>query len=167
MINKIAHSSQLNVRINEESPLELVIGRDLIRNSKLADLFAHTFFTKKHVDNLKNTSLRPQETYAHIPRKQGTCTHSTRNASGVKCKKQCTTEPIEHNPAVDFITLPDVTTPVPPLMNQTTLAPPPPMTVRLESNNDTPLTDRAVSITPPTTGSVLTQTTRPLAALLR
>ena len=41
------------------------------------------------------------------------------------------------------------------------------LSARLGLGNDTPLIERAVLITPPTTGTVPTQTTRPLAALLQ
>ena len=118
---------------------------------------------------MKYTSTLAQETCTHIPRsgkskrKQGTCTHVPRT---VACKNKCTIEPIEHNSAVDFINLPETTTPVQLLMNQATLAPKP-MSARLELNNDTPLIERGDLITPPTTGTVPTQKIRPLAALLR
>ena len=147
MIEKKEHTIQLSVRINENSPLELVIGRDSIRNNNLAGLFASVFFGPKHLKNMKDTSIRPQETCTHVPRtgkskrKRGPCTHSPNT---VNCKNKCTTEPIEHNPAVELITLPDTTTPVQPLTNQAALAPQP-MPARLEPINDTPLTDRCIA----------------------
>ena len=169
VVGKEKHTIQLHVRINENSPLELVIGRDSIRNYNLASIFPSTFFARQLGENTGNTSIVVPETSTLVPRtkkckrKQGPCTHAP---CTVHCKKRSVIEPIEHNPAAELITLPDTTTPVPLLMNQATSAQPP-TSVRLESNNDTPLIERGVLITPPTTGTMLTQTTRPLTALLQ
>ena len=116
-----------------------------------------------------DTCKRPTDTCTHEPkigkfkRKQGACLSVN---PAVICKNKCTIEPIEHNSDAELINLPDTTTPVQPLMNQATLAQPL-LSARLGLGNDTPLIERAVLITPPTTGTVPTQTTRPLAALLR
>ena len=162
------HTIQLHVRINENSPLELVIGRDSIRKHNLASIFPSTFFAKQLGENTRGTSTLVPETSTLVPRtkskrKQGSCTHVP---CTVHCKKRSTIEPIEHNPVAELITLPDTTTPAQHLMNQATSAPPL-TSVRLELNNDTPLIERGVLITPPTAGPMPTQTTRPLTALLQ
>ena len=60
VVGTAEHTIQLHVRINENSPLELVIGRDSIRNHNLASIFPSTFFAKqlgKNTGDRKSTRL--------------------------------------------------------------------------------------------------------------
>ena len=93
-------------------------------------------------------------------------TRSSQSKNFGSCKNNCITEPTEHNSVAEPITLPVTTTLEQRPMTQLARAPQPSAT-RSTLINDTPLDDRAGLITPPTSGTVPTQTRRPVTALLR
>ena len=154
IIQKMPHTIQLCVRISDNSPVDLIIGRDTIRKNNLVHAFPDLFFGAEEQKKGYTPVLK---------RKLSTCTHVPNSGN---CKNKCITEPTEHNSVAEPITLPDTTTLEQRPMTQLARAPQPSAT-RSTLINDTPLDARADLITPPTSGTVPTQTRRPVTALLR
>ena len=153
-IQKLPHTIHLHVRISEDSPVDLIIGRETIRNNNLVNAFPDLFFS---------TAAARAMTPTDNKRKTNSCKQIPTSEN---CKKKCITEPTEHNSAVDFINLPDSTTLEQRPMTQIARAPKP-SAIRSTLINETPLDAMADLITPPPSGTVPTQTRRPVTALLR
>ena len=154
MIGGLPRTMKLHVRISEDSPVDLIIGRDTIRNNNLVEAFPDLFFGKEK----QHKGISAANT-----RKMSTCNHAPNLGH---CKNKCITEPTEHNSAAELITLPDTTTLEQRPTTQLARVPQPSAT-RSTLINDTPLDDTAGLITPPTSWTVPAQTRRPVTALLR
>ena len=194
-IQRHKHYYPLSVRISQDSPIDVILGRETIKRSNLVTMLPQFFFMSSEIPHTMSNSVLtkglihatksslsptlPVETQVMTPLKDNGSLDQQMKHKGniavkrkrlpvsfVSCKKPCSSAHSGCASCGDSATLPRMISSMSSLTDQVTLAPQHAVPRRVRFN-DTPLECRQEIATPSTIVLAPAQTDRPVAALLR
>ena len=157
------HLYPLSVRISQDSPVDVILGRETIKRLNFATLLPQFFFQSSAIPSTLSASAITKE---HNGETAGKRKRLFVPLSFTSCKKQCTTDHSGCASCRDYATLSRMISTVSALSDNVPLAPQPAVTRRVRFN-ETPLECRQEIATPTTIVLAPAQTDRSVAALLQ
>lgn len=194
-IQRQKHYYPLSVRISQDSPIDVILGRETIKRFNFVTILPQFFFMSSEIPSTVSTSVLtkellkaaksslsptiPVEKQLRSPVQDKGSVGQQKEHSGnvagkrkrlplsfVSCKKPCSSAHSGCASCGDSATLPRMISSMSPLSDQVTLAPQHAVPRRVRFN-DTPLECRQEIATPSTIVLAPAQTDRPVAALLQ
>lgn len=155
------HLYPLSVRISQDSPVDVILGRETIKRLNFATLLPQFFFQSSAIPSTLSASACTKEHEGEVAGKR-----KRLPLSFVSCKKPCSSVHSGCASCGDSATLPGMISAMSSLSDQVTLAPQPAVPRRVRFN-DTPLECRQEIATPTTIVLAPAQTDRSVVALLQ